>query len=312
MTKFFGSTKMKNNTAKVVTGSKNLFLSISQGIILLGIIFVILSPIIGIVSDAIRDEIDSFNPMVFLIPHNFTTENFELAFIHMNYLRSLALTAGTAFGAMILQVLVCSFTGYGFARFRFPGRGVLFAIVIVTIIVPVQSYMVSLFAQFRFFGAFGIEFNLLNTFAPVLMMSALGVGIRSGLFIYIFRQFFKGLPKEIEEAALIDGAGWLRTYVKVMLPNASAAIITVSVFAFVWQYNDTFYASMFMHQFNLLPVRLLGLPGLLTTGVSIGANTLVTLVVSAGVLLVIAPVIVLYLGIQRMFMEGVERSGIVG
>lgn len=291
---------------------RELGLSLGRGIILAGIMFVILTPLISIISDAFMDEVDVFNPLIFLIPETFTLENFRMAFTHLNYVSTLGTTMGLALSAMVLQVLACSLTGYGFARFDFPGKNVLFGVVILSIVVPVQSYMVSLFTQFRFFGAFGWETNLLNTFGPVLIMSSLGMGLRSGLFIYIFRQFFKGLPKDLEEAALIDGAGWLRTYVSIMLPNAASAIITVSVFSFVWQYNDTFFASMFMQQLNLMPVRLVSLPGFLQHGVSIGSSAFVTLVVSAAVLLAIAPVIILYFGIQRFFMEGVERSGIVG
>jgi len=301
-----------NKRAKLLNISANMLLSVGRGIILLGIVFVILSPIISIISDAIMDQRDVYNPLVFLIPENFTRENFQVAFLHLDYVRTLINTLILATAAMILQVFVCSLTGYGFARFRFPGRGILFALVIVTIVVPVQSYMVPMFAQFRHFGAFGLRFNLLNTFAPVLILSGLGMGLRSGLYIYIFRQFFKGLPKEIEEAALIDGAGWLRTFLRVMMPNAKSAIITVSVFSFVWQYNDTFFAGMFMQQISLLPTRLVTLPSFLISQIHVGEASLVSLVVSAGILLAVIPLILMYFGIQRMFMEGVERSGIVG
>jgi len=303
---------IKERYAKMVGSSAHMLLSLGRGIILLGIVFVIVSPILSIISDAIMDQQDVYNPLVFLIPANFTTENFQIAWSNMNYVRTFVNTIALAFAAMILQVFVCSLTGYGFARFRFPGRGILFALVIVTIVIPVQSYMVSMFAQFQRFGIFDLRLNLLNTVAPVLLLSGFGMGLRSGLYIYIFRQFFRGLPKEIEEAALIDGAGWLRTYLRVMMPNAMSAIITVSVFSFVWQYNDTFYAGMFMQQIALLPVRLVTLPNFLISQIHVGEAALVSLVVSAGILLAVIPVVLMYFGIQRMFMEGVERSGIVG
>jgi len=302
----------QNRIAKTTTTLLQLGISLGRGMILAGIMFVILSPILSIISDAVMNEIDIFNPFVFMIPENFTLENFRAAYRHLNYVSTLTTTLGLSLSAMVLQVLVCSLTGYGFARFEFPCKNILFGVVILSIVVPVQSYMVSLFTQFRFFGAFGWETNLLNTFYPVLIMSALGVGLRSGLFIYIFRQFFKGLPKDLEEAALIDGAGWLRTYIVIMLPNAASAIITVSVFSFVWQYNDTFFAAMFMQQLNLLPVQLTALPGVLLQTAGTVPSSFVSLVVSAAILLAVAPVVTLYFGIQRFFMEGVERSGIVG
>ena len=298
---------------KVLIALLETLFSISRGIILLGICYVILSPILSILSESLMHRDDFTNPLVFMIPEIFTFENYELAFLHLNYITSMGRTVGLALSVMVLQVLVCSITGYGFARFRFPFKNLLFGVVIVTIVVPVQAYMVPMYSQFLYFKIFGMEFNLLNTYAPVLLLSATGMGLRAGLFIYIFRQFFRGLPKEIEEAALIDGAGWLRTFAVVMMPNAVPAIITVAVFSFVWQYNDTFYTSMFMGQLQLLPMRLSMLGSyLMMASREIMDVTIVQLVVSAGVVLTITPIILVYFAVQRFFMEGLERSGIVG
>ena len=299
---------------KMLTAILESLLSLSRGIILLGIVYVILSPLFSIISESIMTTEDFVSPLVFMIPQNLTLYNFHMAFIHLNYVQTIARTFALSLAVMVLQVIVCSMTGYGFARFRFPFKNLLFGLVIVTIVVPVQAYMVPMFSQFLFFRIFGMEFNLLNTYAPVLLLTATGMGLRAGLFIYIFRQFFRGLPKEIEEAARIDGAGWFRTYAGVMMPNAVPAIITVCVFSFVWQYNDTFYASMFMGQLQLLPMRLtiLGSLFMMASRDLQGVSIDVQLVVSAGVILAITPVMLLYFGIQRFFMEGLERSGIVG
>jgi len=306
---------IKNNRiAKMASTVQNTGLGFARGILLLGIIYIILIPMVNIVIDSFKDVSDMFDPLVFFIPKQFTLENYELALRYMDYFGSLSASLTLSLSAMILQLLVCSMTGYGFARFKFYGREVLFAIVIISIVVPMQSYLVPLYTQFFDFQFFGYRANLLNTYVPVLLMSGLGVGLRSGLFIYLFRQFFRGLPKEIEEAARIDGAGWFRTYATVMLPNAAPAILTVSVFSFVWQFNDTFFASMFMQRLNLLPVRLMTLSSYLS-----GSNILdpeqvsmVPLVVNAGIMLAIAPVLILYFCVQRFFLEGIERSGIVG
>jgi multiple sugar transport system permease protein len=306
--------KTRNLYAKAINTVQDTALSLARGILLLGIIYIILSPFISIIIDAFKHEEDMFNPLVFMIPTQFTIENIRLAFRHMDYINSLTASVILSGGAMLLQLLVCSLTGYGFARFKFYGRELLFAFVIVTIVVPSQSYMVPLFTQFFDFRIFGYRANLLNTYVPVFMMSALGIGLRSGLFIYLFRQFFRGMPKEIEEAARIDGAGWLRTYAGVMLPNATPAILTVSVFSFVWQFNDTFFASMFMQRLNLMPVRLMTLGSYLSAGNFLTPEeiNLIPLIVNAGIVLAIAPLVILYFGVQRFFLEGIERSGIVG
>jgi multiple sugar transport system permease protein len=132
------------------------------------------------------------------------------------------------------------------------------------------------------------------------------------LFIFIYRQFFKGLPNEIEEAAFIDGAGAFRTFFKVMLPNAKSSIIIVLLFAFVWQYNDTFFAGVPMSGQGLLAMRIDGLQSLLSQVQFIKDPNQIALIINSGVVLVIVPLIVLYLFMQRYFMEGIERSGIVG
>src|SRR5690606_4009428 len=98
--------------------------------------------------------------------------------------------------------------------------------------------------------------NLLNTYWPSVITSATAIGLKAGLFIYIFRQFFKGLPKEIEEAALIDDASGIQTFVRIMLPNAVPPIITVVLFCFVWQYNDTFYTTLFMSGMELMSLKI--------------------------------------------------------
>jgi multiple sugar transport system permease protein len=187
---------------------------------------------------------------------------------------------------------------------------VLFALVIISIVVPVQSYMIPMFLNFRNF--FGTVINLLNTYWALGLLTVTGVGLRSGLYIYIFRQFFRGLPKEIEEAAFIDGAGPIRTYVKVMMPNAVPAIITVLLFAFVWHYNDTFYTSLLMPQYNFLSSQLMALGNTFSQAENVFSPVLIQMVVFAGVMLAVVPILTIYLFLQRYFVEGLERSGIVG
>jgi multiple sugar transport system permease protein len=227
----------------------------------------------------------------------------------MQYWKTLTQTLMYSGLFSLLHVLICSMGGYGFARFKFPGSGVLFALVIITIVVPVHSYMVPLYMSFRYF--FGL--NLINTWWAMGLLTVTGVGLRSGLYIYIFRQFFRGLPKEIEEAAFVDGAGPFYTYARIMMPNAVPAAVTVLLFAFVWHYNDIFYADLLMSKMNLMPTMLGGLGETFANAFpGIPSNLVIQMVVYAGVLLAIAPILTLYMFLQRFFVEGLERSGIVG
>jgi len=295
---------------KYVGKAKNLLLNICVAIIIIGVCYIILSPIIGIISNSFKHVSDLSNPLVFLIPVNFTTDNIRHAFEHMDFLRTMVTTLAFSVGLSAIHVAITSMVGYGFARFRFPGNGVLFAFVIITIVVPVQTYMVPLFMHFRNFG-FG-NLNLLGSYASIVLLSLTGVGLRSGLYIYIFRQFFRGLPKEIEEAAVVDGAGTFSTYIRVMLPNAVPAVITVTLFSFVWHYNDTFYTSLLVPGNRLMAVMLGMVGSSFQMATNIQNPTHIQLIVFSGVLLAIAPILIIYLVLQRYFVEGLERSGIVG
>ena len=283
-------------------------------VILIGTSYIILTPILSSLSHAFMHHEDLRNPMIFMIPENFTLYNMRNAFEHMAYIQALTNTLIYSLGMALLHVLIGSLVGYGFARFRVPGEKILFIILITTIVVPVHAYIVPLFMQFRFFNILGFEFNLISTYYPMILMTLGGVGLRSGLFIFIYRQFFRGLPKEIEEAALIDGAGIFRTFFRVMLPNSLAPTLTVLLFSLVWHYNDMFYLGMLMPGTFLMPVALTSLEWNYrwATAVTHSDWGQISLVMYAGVILVIAPVLTIYFLLQRYFLEGIERSGIVG
>ena len=304
------SPAFENDVQKWSGRVKGLILGFCMAVVIVGVCYIILSPIFGIISRAIMHPDDLVNPLVFLIPRTFTMDNIRFALQYMVYWRTLAMTLGFAIGFSVLHVIVTSMVGYGFARFKFPGSGVLFAFVIVTIVVPVQSYMVPMFLNFRFF--LGTNVSLLNSVWALGLLTLTGVGLRSGLYIYIFRQFFRGLPKEIEEAAFIDGAGSFYTYVKVMMPNAVPAIVTVLLFSFVWHYNDTFYTGLLMSNINLMSTRLSALGLTFSTMEVVHSPSIIQMVVFAGVMLAILPILIIYMFLQRYFVEGLERSGIVG
>jgi multiple sugar transport system permease protein len=221
----------------------------------------------------------------------------------------------------LLQLIVSSLAGYGFARFNFPMKNVLFAAVIITIMLPPHTIMFPLYTNFQTFNPLGIiglfnegkPVNLLGTPWPVYILTAFGVGLRTGLFIFIFTQFFRGLPKEIEEAALIDGAGNVRTFLQIMLPNAAPAIVTVSIFSIVWQYNDNFIGRLFnVSDDILLSKKISTLQATVSNLDAVNDPHISTLYVYAGVVLLIIPLFLIYIFLQKYLIKGIERSGIVG
>lgn len=299
---------------------KDLFVRIVQIAILIGVSYVILSPLIGMIVNAFSSTKDVYNPMVFVLPEYPTLERFQLAYLRLDYIPTMCRDLIYTLTTTLAQLLVCSMVGYGFARFDFPLKKFFFACVVVMIVIPSHTIMLPLYLTFRSFDPLGLmtlikgaPVNLMGTVAPMYIMTFLGCGVRSGLYIYIFNQFFRGLPKEIEEAAFVDGCGIWYTYFGIMLRNAMPAVITVTVFSIVWQFNDTFYAKLFLisedivisKKISSLQATIANLDKILDTAIQ-------EVYLDAGILLVVLPIIIIYLLLQKNFIEGVERSGIVG
>lgn len=306
--------------SRTLSKTKSVFLSIFKFIIIVGMSHIILGPVINIVCNSFFSASDVYNPSVFMIPLNPTLENYRLAFTRLNYWSTLGYTMIYIITLTLIQILICSMVGYGFARFEFPFKKLLFGCVIVTIVLPAHVIMLPLYQHFRRWDIFGIieattgeTVNLLSQETPMYLMTLFGTGLRSGLYIYIFRQFFRGLPKEIEEAAFIDGAGPWYTYFRIMLVNAMPAVISVAVFSMVWQYNDMFYAKLFsMPTSHILTFRLSTIQATIESVDQIKDPMISQLAVYAGITLVLLPILIMYFVLQKYFVEGVERSGIVG
>jgi len=287
-------------------------------ILIFGICFVILYPLLTKLSIALRTEEDLFDSTVVWVPRHFTLDNFKAVYGMLLYDRAVLNTLMLSLGTSILQLISCALAGYGFARLKFRGSGILFGIVVFTIIVPPQTIMVPTYLHFRFFDVFGIYelfsgqegVNLLNSYWPFIITSALAMGLKNGLYIFIFRQFFRALPKDLEEAAFVDGAGVLKTFARVMLPNAVPASATVLLFSFIWQWNDSYFVNLFTPNHTLLSRMLDLLPGTVRAAVGHGPEAL--LYMNTGALMGILPIFVLYLFAQRYFVESVERTGLVG
>lgn len=299
---------------------KKIALALLKAAILIGVSYVILSPVIGILVNSFSSNTDAVDPMVFVLPKNPTLERYSLAALRLQYLPTMARDLVYTLTLTLLQLLICSMVGYGFARFDFPFKKLLFGCVVVMIIIPSHTIMLPLYLSFREFNPLGLiklitgsTINLMGTPVPMYIMTLLGCGVRSGLYIYIFNQFFRGLPKEIEEAALVDGAGVWYTYFRIMLRNAMPSVITVAVFSIVWQFNDTFYAKLFLISDDIvISKKIATLQSVIANQDKILSVTIQELYLDAGIILVLLPIVLIYIFLQKYFIEGVERSGIVG
>ena len=196
---FRNSPRYEDAKGGVVKKGKNLLMTILQIILIVGISYVILSPVIGIVAQSFFSDADSANPMVYTIPIEGTLERYTTVITQMDYFRTLGNTLIYTIALTLIQVLICSMVGYGFARFDFPLKKLLFGCVVLMIVIPNHTIMLPQYMTFRSMG-------LMSEATPMYILTLFGTGLRAGLFIYIFNQFFRGLPKEIEEAAFVDGA----------------------------------------------------------------------------------------------------------
>lgn len=298
--------------------------SIIRVFLLFGMCFLILQPILTKISVSFMAEKDLYNPIVIAIPENFTTANYRMASQLMGYGEALWNTFRVSLTIALVQIVVCTLVGYGFARFNFPLKNFWFACVILMIVVPPQTISTSLFLYFRHFDIFGIikalrgdDLNLRGSALPYYLMSAGCMGLKNGLYIYMIRQFFRNIPKELEEAAYVDGCGTLRTFIRIMLPDAKPILTSCFLFSFVWQWTDSFYTRLFLGNMKLLSARLQVLGDELNAyvintlrnpgGASVGYTDCM---VSTGTLMVIVPLLVLYLFAQKGFVESLSSSGI--
>ena len=313
-------TQFANDRKRWASNIKKFILGLFKLVIIVGICYVILGPVIGIISSSFFSDSDSYNPMVYLIPQEPTLERYKIAIEYLNYGKTMTASLLYSLTLMLVQVFICSMVGYGFARYKFPLKNLLFGCVVVMIVIPVHTIMLPLYMTFAKFDVFGIieatggsAVNLLSTPIPMYIMTFFGCGLRSGLYIYIFNQFFRGLPKEIEEAAFVDGAGTWYTYFRIMLVNAIPSVITVAIFSMVWQYNDTFYARLFVISDELvISKKISTIEASISNVEKILDPKILELFLDAGIVLVMIPIIIIYVALQKQFIEGVERSGIVG
>lgn len=329
---FFGSfTSEKKSSSISLYHTKRKVSAIIIGLfryaILISISYVVLYPLFYMISNSVKGTVDFYDPSVFWIPKHFTGLWFEWAINSLDFLVALKNTILFEMIAAALEIVSCSLVAYGLARFNFKGKKILSFLLILSIIVPDQMLIVPKminFSDLDFLGLVSlfesivgtdIQINILNTGFSFYLPSILAVGLRSGIIIYIYMQFYKGLPKELEEAAWIDGAGLFKTYTKIALPSSGVVITTVSIFSIIWHWNDYYLASMFMNDADVMPlaVKISEMQDIMITMYPVwyGDVKMISTQCAAS-LLFIAPMLIMYIFLQRKFVKSIDRVGITG
>ena len=303
--------------------------------LLVGISYVVLFPFISKIAGSFMAPEDLLDATVRIIPKHFSLDIYKYIILESGYFEALKNTFILSFTTAIIQTLICCIISYGLAKFKFRGNKLIFMMVIITMLIPREILNFSYSLNFTYFDVFGIVkglskigilpetmvggINMMNTGWPMMILSFTGLAFKNGLYIFMLRQFFSGVPDELEESAYIDGSGVYRTFVQIILPLSIPMMVTVFMFAFCWQWTDDFYTNLFYGgEGNLLmPDIVQELPETLSAIAKEDKYAAVKGIYESSIkntsgILIIVPLVVLYAFGQKFLVQGIERSGLVG
>jgi len=321
---------------------QNVIVKLFRFVFLLGIAYVVLFPFFTKIAGSFMSPEDFVDVTVMIIPKNFTLDIYKAIWVDLEYALAFTNTLLISLACAVLQTFACCVIAYGLAKYKFKGNGLIFMLVLLTMLVPHKTLQASMSLRFTYFdicgifsflsgGAtfFGIDsiegmlasikilnfpdgINLINTFWPLFILSITGLAFKNGLYIFMLRQFFRGIPDSLEESAYIDGSGDFRTFMQIIIPMSVPMMITVFLFAFCWQWTDSFYTNMFFTNPNKAPEvlsQIVDIPKSLDTEYA-GQNLYETAIRNTCGIMIILPLVILYVFLQRFLVEGIERSGL--
>lgn len=258
------------------------------------IAILMLFPLLWLLSTSFKsagEDIFTFPPQ--FIPQQFTLENFTLVWENYPFGHYLLNSSITAVLTVILNLLFCSLAAYPLARLNFKGKDLVFALVIATIMIPFQIVMIPLYI-------FAVQFGLRNNYLGIILPN-----LASAFGIFLLRQAFQGVPKELEEASRIDGCSEIGIWWHIMLPAVRPATITLAIFVFIGAWSDFLWPLIILDrpEYYTLPLGVAGLAS------SLDLNWRF---IAAGSVISIAPVLLLFLLLQRYIIPSDASSGVKG
>ena len=319
-------------------------------LLLIGIAFVVLQPFYTMITNSIMAPQDFVDPTVVKVPRHLSMGIYKAIILDIQYFKFFFTTMGLSLACALLQTFTACLVGYGLAKFKFRGNKIVFFAVVLTLVIPHGTLQAAMYYRFSYFDILGIlkffsggartgiggldailskikilpwpnGINLMNTITPLLLLSICGLAFKNGLYIFMLRQFFRGVPDELEESAYLDGADSFRTFWQIILPLSVPMMITVFLFSFCWQWTDDFYIRLFYISAktpSLMTYLSAGLPAsfvsLITSYNEIAHSSpdyVQAMKYGCGVMICL-PLIILYLFCQKYLVQGIERSGIVG
>ena len=268
--------------------------TILQHLVLITLGLVFLAPLLWMVSSSLKGNAELFVSNPGWIPHPIRWDNYPRALTYIPFFTYLRNTLTICAFGVLGSLISCSLVAYGFSRIEWPGRNALFFLLLATMMLPQQVTMIPSFLLFRWLGWYG-------SFKPLIVPSFLG----SAFLVFLLRQFFLTIPKELSEAARIDGAGEFTTFSRVILPLAKPSLATVALFTFLHHWNDFLGPLLYLKDQSTYTLAL-GLQQFLNAyrsewGLLMAAATVVTL-----------PIVVLFFFTQRTFIQGIAMTGSKG
>lgn len=304
--------------------AKKWLYSLFRAFFLISVSYIVIYPLIYMISSAFKPPAEALDPSVVWIPKRMSLEDIGVAFKLMQYPRAFLTSITTLIIPGLVEVFTCALAAYGLARFRFKGKNLIFILVMITILVPQQVMIAPLYLQYAHLDFLGIlklignmigvdiRPRIVDTPLTFLLPSMFGAGLKSGLFIFIYRQFFSGLPRELEEAAYVDGAKPLYTFLHIVLPSSGAAILCILLFSVIWHWNEYDLSTVFMNNNYPLPYMLSNLKSMIIQHASSYNMASVVDITMAGCVLFLTPVLIFYLFAQKHFIQSIARVGLVG
>ncbi len=297
---------------KLMSGS--FWVKVFMYVFLLDLSVVFLYPFLYMIITSFKSPTDLLNSTITWVISEFHIENYNTARESLNYVIDLLKTTVYCLITTFGHILVCSFVGYGFARYKFKGKSFFFLFLILAMVIPLQTIIIP---EYLLYAKLGMS----SGFGPLIIPTFFGYGLKGALFIFIFRQFYLSLPKSLEEAAAVDGCTPVKTFFKIAFPSSIPPIIVSIVLSIVWHWNDYYEPGIYLTKESqmLLPMKLPRIFNAIQsatvsadaiTGMSDGIYT--EGVAMAATFLCVIPILVFYLFFQKRFRQGIENSGITG
>ena len=312
----------KEKLKKRMLGSadrRGLLMTVVVYVLLITIAFIFMYPVLYMFSRSLMTRNDLLDASAKWLPSQLTAKNYQDAILTLDYWNSLWKNLVLALLPTICQVFVCSMVGYGFARYKFPLKNFWMAVLLLAFLLPPQVTSLPNYLNFS-------RLKLADgTVKPFLITAILGQGFKSVLCVLIFYNFHRQTPQSLVEAAEIDGAGHFKAYWRIALPLCTAAIVVVTLFSFVWYWNETTLVREYLGYghtrakgLTTLMIELQKFEDSYNTTFDARASSVTSTnkindaIRMAGTMLSIAPLLILYFVLQKQFVESVDRAGITG